>query len=155
MSILLWLLAPITAHAILSPVPPQPQKVPLLGEESSYSIDYPVEGHNALQSSGIAEASDIPPISTTTLISQYLPPEMMPVLNCESHFRQWDENGHILTSSTDDIGIAQINVKTWAKKAKELGYDIYTTEGNLQMARYILNNAGIKSWSCYNLIVNK
>lgn len=84
-----------------------------------------------------------------------MPPEMMQVLNCESGFQEWDSNGHILTSKTNDVGIAQINVPTWGTKALELGYDLYTTEGNLRMARYIYDNAGIKSWVCYTLLIKK
>ena len=80
-------------------------------------------------------------------------PAMIDVLRCESGFKQQDDDGNVLTSSTADYGIAQINLKTWGAKAKELGLDIFnSTQDNLKMARYILDNAGIKSWVCYNKV---
>lgn len=137
-----WLLIPITAYATINPVSidnkiVNPQNAPILEESMTY------------------ESPEIPngaPISTSTFLAMYLPADMMPVINCESHFQQWDENGHILTSSTDDVGIAQINVKTWGAKASELGYDIYTTEGNLKMAKYVLDTQGKTAWVCYHLL---
>lgn len=149
MNFIQWLAIPITAYASLNPVPVTPSKTPLLGEESAYVVDYPVDSQNALYATVEAQGTYL---STSTLLAMYLPSQMMPVINCESHFRQWDSNGHILTSSTDDVGIAQINVKTWGAKALELGYDIYTTEGNLKMARYIYDTAGIQSWVCWGII---
>lgn len=150
LSLLKWFLIPITATAALNPSPTSTPTVPLLGENTPHVIDYPVDSQNTLYATVEPQGM---PLSTSTLLAMYMPPEMMPVLNCESHFIQWDENGKILTSSTDDVGIAQINVKTWGAKALELGYDIYTTEGNLKMAKYVLDTQGKTAWVCYNLIV--
>lgn len=79
-------------------------------------------------------------------------PAFVGTVSCESHFRQYDRTGAVLTSSTTDVGIAQINVKTWGQKAKELGYDIYSEDGNLLMARHVLTVQGITAWVCYNNI---
>jgi hypothetical protein len=46
----------------------------------------------------------------------------------------------------DDTGICQINRRIWGKKAEELGFDIDTIDGNLEMALWIRNNEGIQSW---------
>lgn len=79
-------------------------------------------------------------------------PAFVGTVSCESHFRQYDRTGAVLTSSTTDVGITQINVKTWLAKSKELGYDIYSEDGNLLMARHVLTVQGIKAWVCYNKI---
>ena len=81
----------------------------------------------------------------------YVGKEMIPVLECESRFRQFDENGEPLMSDTQDVGISQINEIWWAE-AEELGLDIFNSlDDNLKMARIIKEKQGIKAWSCYNL----
>lgn len=47
----------------------------------------------------------------------------------------------------NDIGLAQINAPTWQKKAESLGYDIYTYQGNLNMAKWIFDHYGEKPWN--------
>lgn len=69
---------------------------------------------------------------------------------CESRHRQFDENGDILLGRVDprDTGRWQINTYYWGEKAIELGYDIYTEQGNYDMAKYILEEAqGESAWS--------
>lgn len=86
-----------------------------------------------------------------TLVTSVLGDGMLDTIACESGFRQFDNDGRILRSKTDDVGITQINVDTWGLKAKELGLDIYTPLGNVQMAKHILNIQGKKAWVCYQL----
>ena len=45
-----------------------------------------------------------------------------------------------------DIGACQINIPFWGATAKKLGYNIYTLDGNVSMAKYILGQQGIKAW---------
>lgn len=79
-------------------------------------------------------------------------PRMMSVLKCENGFEQY-KNGVPEISPTNDVGIAQINIPSWSKKAKEMGLDIfYSTEDNLKMARWIYDHEGIGQWSCNTLI---
>ena len=88
-------------------------------------------------------------MSTTTikaLVTEYLGSDMLPVIACESGFRQYNDDGSVLRSKTNDIGIAQIHINVWEEKAKELGYDIYTPMGNILMAKYIKQVQGIKAW---------
>lgn len=56
--------------------------------------------------------------------------------------RQFRPDGSLLRGdpNPDDIGLAQINVPTWGKKAAALGFNIYTYSGNLAMAKWIFNN---------------
>lgn len=78
---------------------------------------------------------------------------MLSVAVCESGIRHFAPiTGTILTSKTNDLGLFQINSKTWLEKSKELGYDIYTVRGNIKMARYIYEVQGINAWVCNKLI---
>lgn len=56
--------------------------------------------------------------------------------------REFLPNGTVLRGSPNpqDIGLAQINLPTWGAKAKELGYDLFTYDGNLAMAKWIFTN---------------
>lgn len=56
--------------------------------------------------------------------------------------RQFLPNGSVLRGypNPDDIGLAQINVPTWGGVAKKLGFNIYTYNGNLAMAKWIFDN---------------
>lgn len=46
----------------------------------------------------------------------------------------------------NDVGLAQINEPTWGATAKRLGFDIYTAQGNLAMAKWIFNTYGSAPW---------
>jgi len=63
--------------------------------------------------------------------------------------REFLPDGSVLKGypNPHDIGLAQINEPTWGKKAKELGYDIYTYQGNLMMAKWIFDHQGSKPWN--------
>lgn len=82
-------------------------------------------------------------------VADILGPQMVATINCESGFRQFTEFGTELRSKTSDVGVAQINVDTWGTEAMNLGYDIYTPIGNLEMAKYILSVQGKTAWVCY------
>jgi hypothetical protein len=49
--------------------------------------------------------------------------------------REFLPDGSVLlrTPNPNDIGLGQINLPTWGAKAKELGFDLYTYDGNLAM----------------------
>lgn len=68
---------------------------------------------------------------------------------CESGNRQFDKNGNVIRGIINhhDIGKYQINEIIWGTKAKELGFDIYTEEGNEAMARWIFDNYGTTKWN--------
>ena len=77
---------------------------------------------------------------------------VMAVVECESHFRQYDASGDVLASPTDDYGVMQINAHYWYEKAVSMGYDIFSIDGNINMGIFILKTSGIKAWSCLKLV---
>lgn len=76
---------------------------------------------------------------------------------CESSWRQFDEEtGEPLRGvhNPQDVGLFQINEQYHLAKSQALGYDIYTTDGNLDYALYLLKEDGPKHWhwskGCWN-----
>lgn len=84
-----------------------------------------------------------------------LEPALERVCACESGGgvapKQFDNQGNVIRGhyNPNDIGMCQINEYWWGDKAKELGFDIYTREGNIKMANWIYKNdsRGIENWS--------
>jgi hypothetical protein len=76
-------------------------------------------------------------------------PRLVDVARCESRFRQWDSQGNPLRGEINpkDVGVMQINEKYWLAESIKLGHDIYTLEGNIEMAKHILKTQGITAWS--------
>lgn len=62
--------------------------------------------------------------------------------------KHWNKDGTVLTGiiNNNDIGQCQINKIIWGEKSKELGYDIYSFNGNIQMANWIYEKYGNKPW---------
>ncbi len=62
--------------------------------------------------------------------------------------KEYDEDGSVLHGhqNSGDIGMAQINAPLWEAKAINLGFDIYTAEGNLGMAKWIFDHYGSQPW---------
>lgn len=85
-----------------------------------------------------------------SLIERAFPndPIMVQVAMCESGMRQFDANGEVVRGiyHPPDTGLFQVNSAVWGKKAIELGYDIFTLEGNIKMAQYILKVQGLNAW---------
>ena len=67
---------------------------------------------------------------------------------CESTMRQFDKDGQVVRGihNPSDIGLFQINEKYHLTRSKGLGYDIYTTEGNVDYALYLLRKEGTRHW---------
>lgn len=70
------------------------------------------------------------------------------IAQCESNNRQFNNDGSVLRGFVNpkDVGLFQINEDAWGDKALELGFDIYTTSGNMKMARWIYDNYGESPW---------
>lgn len=89
-------------------------------------------------------------VSVKGVVSEYFDdiPELVGVAQCESHFRHFDKNGRVLRGyvNKSDIGVMQINEYYHGKKAEELGYDLYSIEGNMLYARYLYNREGLTPW---------
>lgn len=75
-------------------------------------------------------------------------PILVDIARCESRFRQLDKNGNILRGEINkgDLGLMQINEYYHADKAKELGLDLKTVEGNMAYAKYLYNHEGAQPW---------
>lgn len=79
------------------------------------------------------------------------------IAQCESSNSQ-KKNGQVILNpnknGTVDIGVFQINVKTWGKKAGEMGYDLAVEKDNRAFAQYLYENYGTEPWSsskpCWN-----
>jgi hypothetical protein len=75
---------------------------------------------------------------------------------CESRLTQFDSDGKVLRGKQNpqDVGIFQINEKYHLEASQKLGYDIYTTEGNIAYGLYLLKKEGSRPWawskSCWN-----
>ena len=70
------------------------------------------------------------------------------IAECESDGQQFNRDGSVLLGrkNPDDIGEHQINLFWWGDKAVELGFDIYTEEGNRAMAEWIIDHRGTQDW---------
>lgn len=78
-----------------------------------------------------------------------IPPIMQKIAICESHNRQFNADGSVHMGEVNklDTGKWQINQKYWLKKSRELGYDIFTLNGNTDMALWIYKNYGTSPWN--------
>ena|SRR3990167_10105423 len=78
--------------------------------------------------------------------------ELSPILGkiayCESRNRHFNEKGEVLRGVVNpkDIGLFQINEFYHGDKAKELGLDIYTEEGNIAYAKWLYEEQGLSPW---------
>jgi hypothetical protein len=72
------------------------------------------------------------------------------VAQCESQRRQYHKNGSLVfginTNKTIDVGYYQINTSN-EPLARLKGWDIYTYEGNREMALYLYEKEGLKPWN--------
>ncbi len=75
---------------------------------------------------------------------------------CESTYRQYDDSRQAEDGTQvalrgvhnpQDIGIFQINETYHLSKSQELGFDIYTTAGNIDYGLWLLKNEGSKHWN--------
>lgn len=75
------------------------------------------------------------------------------VVRGESQFRQWNDQGTVLTNvnadGSLDLGVHQLNTVQSAKEITECGCDITTLEGNLKAALLVYNNGGLERWVTY------
>lgn len=87
--------------------------------------------------------AEIEKIVTTTFAED---PVMITIAKCESSFRQFLASGNVLRASGRYIGIFQIDEIIHANAAQNLGFDIYTVQGNIGYAQYLYKNEGSTPW---------
>ena len=92
-------------------------------------------------------------LNTTTTREAEIPAILFKIAQCESNNKQFvgsstSPESVIRGSITPtDIGKYQISEIYWGKKAKELGFDLFSESGNTQMALWIYKKNGVKPWS--------
>lgn len=74
---------------------------------------------------------------------------MNKVAKCESRFRQYNTDGSVLRGEVNpkDVGIFQINERFHLKDSKRMGINIYTESGNIEYARILYEDQGLKPWT--------
>ena len=90
-------------------------------------------------------------MSTESYIRQYFVdvPILVHIAECESHFRQLDNDGdiHRGVENKSDVGVMQINEFYHLDKSVKENYDIYTTQGNTAYARDLYERQGTEPWN--------
>jgi hypothetical protein len=76
------------------------------------------------------------------------PKDLQRVALCESGGKQFRENGKVIMSPTHDAGILQINVPIHRQAALNMGYDIFTLEGNIGYGMHLYRTEGLRPWVC-------
>ena len=100
------------------------------------------------------QAKDYEPITDSKNVKAFVTdyfadiPLLAHIAACESQNRQFGKSGSVIRGEKNhfDVGVMQINELYHADKAKELGLDIYTIEGNVAYARYLYEHQGAKPW---------
>ena len=108
-------------------------------------------------------ATSSPEILTVPIIEKDTKAELVealvPICTCESgqgtgkpqHYNV--KTGKVLRGEENpkDIGMCQINEYWNGKEAKSYGWDIYTEEGNIQMANFLYKTQGATPWNASKL----
>jgi hypothetical protein len=76
-------------------------------------------------------------------------PVLYEIAKCESTMRHTLPSGSVIRGkvNSSDVGLMQINEIYHLKKAKSLGFDIHTLEGNMAYAKYLFEKEGVQPWS--------
>lgn len=80
------------------------------------------------------------------------------IAKCESGLRQFNSDGSVLRGlvNSHDVGLFQINEDYHLAAAISLGIDIYTLEGNIAYALWLVENQGYAPWihsnHCHRLL---
>ena len=81
-------------------------------------------------------------------------PVLERIAQCESHTSHYDKNGQVLINTTRDVGVFQINVPIWGKKATEMGLNLMEEKDNREFALWLYKNYGTIPWihsqKCWN-----
>jgi hypothetical protein len=93
-------------------------------------------------------------VTSTEPILEVLRPQLVPICACESVGnpnaipQQFNKDGSVIKGKINpsDIGMCQINLRYWGQKAIDLGFDIYTEQGNIKMANWIYDHQGTSPW---------
>lgn len=89
-------------------------------------------------------------------VQNEFPPILKKICTAESGWKQFGKDGRVIRNkkTPSDLGICQIHETIWNDKARELGYDIYTEQGNKDMAVWIFEHYGTDPWNSSRDILN-
>jgi hypothetical protein len=75
-------------------------------------------------------------------------PILIEIARCESQFHQFNTDGSVVRGMVNkqDVGVMQINEKYHAEYASKLGYDLYSTEGNVAFGKLLYSKYGSDPW---------
>jgi hypothetical protein len=98
----------------------------------------------------VGEADNV----TSTAHTAVLREALKPVCACESAGnpyktpQQFLPDGSVVRGIVNplDIGQCQINLHYWGEEAEKLGYDVFTSDGNIRMANHIYDKLGLQPW---------
>jgi len=95
-------------------------------------------------------SEDVDPDSLEDYIRGYFSdaPVLAEIAKCESTFRHLTKEGKIIRGKANrrDVGIMQINEYYHAERAKKLGVDLHTLDGNLAYAKWLYSKYGESPW---------
>jgi hypothetical protein len=83
------------------------------------------------------------------------------IAKCESGLRQFQDDGKVVRGLVNpkDVGIFQINEAYHLDQANKLGFNIYSPEGNIGYAMWLMKEGGIRHWnssrSCWQTAEDK
>lgn len=116
---------------------------------------YAQEVYAPIQTGDVAIVETVTPEapvkSIQEMITETFGPDsiMHSVADCESRFRQFNEDGSILRGyyNPKDVGVFQVNEYWHLETSKRLGMDIYTVEGNIAYAKHLYDLNGTRDWN--------
>ena len=127
---------PAPSPTIIAVVPPPLLAAPRSASVSATLVSASGSGATALDRSVPASGEPLPAIFDR-------------ISYCESGGRQYDANGNVIRGvvNPNDVGKYQINLAVWGREAKKLGIDVFTEEGNEQMALMLYERHGTQPWN--------
>jgi hypothetical protein len=71
------------------------------------------------------------------------------IAKCESGMAQYNKDGSLVRGKavSADVGVFQVNETYHLEQSKRSGFDIYTSEGNIGYAIWLLKHEGSKHWN--------
>lgn len=95
-----------------------------------------------------------PVLTIEERIKQELGDEFVRIASCESTLKQFNDDGTVLISHTNDKGLFQVNHIHW-NDAIRLGIDLDTIDGQIAYAKHLKEKNGTKDWfmskKCWNI----
>lgn len=90
------------------------------------------------------------PLTLEQYVREYFKedPIMAEIAKCESRFRHIGRNGKVIRGvlTQEDVGVMQINEYFHDDRAKRLGIDLHTLDGNLAYAKWLYGKEGAVPW---------